>query len=376
LRVDGFIVTAPVGFNDYIVKSIGGNYFEILNSTIAGSPNPAGYNKGYWDIDRSGVLVVANHTKIHRCDISNVKRGIELKQIGYPNVNHVEEITNNYIHDCSNTGIFIFEQARVKIEYNHIYRQHPYKNPENPQHGSGIGLITAYATIRYNIVHSYGNSGGITYFTKSPWDGVNTNAIIENNLLYDSGGMSIAGIKSGCKVNNNTVIGHADANQTSMPGNERRYVYGNIRFRFNGSYVGDLECYNNLVLGLMVNNEGAKINAGNNITWDYEFPSPWRYSNTSMPNSLIAHPNYNLLEHGMFVEDPIDFSWPADKVNLKYSNQLFQDFHLAEGAPAINFGLAAKQTLKGLGTIGPDGFIRDDGIVRDSFHHSAGAYEF
>ena len=215
LRVDGFIVTAPVGFNDYIVKSIGGNYFEILNSTIAGSPNPAGYNKGYWDIDRSGVLVVANHTKVHRCDISNVKRGIELKQIGYPNVNHVEEITNNYVHDCSNTGIFIFEQARVNIEYNHIYRQQPYKHQTGPaQHGSGIGVISPEVSIRYNIVHSYGNSGGINYFTVPPWDGVNTNAIIENNLVYDSGGMRIAGIKSGCKVNNNTVIGHDDANVT------------------------------------------------------------------------------------------------------------------------------------------------------------------
>ena len=64
---------------------------------------------------------------------------------------------------------------------------------------------------------------------------------------------------------------------------------------------------------------------------------------------MIVHPNYNLLESGMFVQDPIDFSWPQDQWNRIYCNQLFQDFHLVEGAPAINFGSVAKQTPKGLG---------------------------
>ena len=378
LRFDGFLVKAPVGFNDKIVKSRGGNYFQVLNCKITGSANPAGYNAGYWDLNHGAVWIVANHIKIHHCDISNALRGIELKQSGFPNVNHVEEITNNYIHDCAGSGIYLFEQARAKIEYNHVYRQQPYKSKSGvAQHGSGIGVISPEVSIRYNIVHSYGNSGGINYYTVAPWDGVNTNAIIENNLIYDSGGMRIAGIKSGCKINNNTTIGHADANGTELTTtNERRYVYGSIGLVFHSSYVGDLECYNNLVLGMISNNKGVKINAGNNIVWDYEYPSAFRYSHTALPNSIIAHPNYSLLESGMFVQDPIDFSWPQDQWNQKYCNQLFQDFHLVEGAPAINFGLISKQTAKGLGSIGPDGFIQDDGIARDSFHHSAGAYEF
>ena len=52
------------------------------------------------------------------------------------------------------------------------------------------------------------------------------------------------------------------------------------------------------------------------------------------------------------------------------------DYHLAPDSPGINFGDPNNQPSDSLGSLGEDGFIRDDGPARDASHHSAGAYEY
>lgn len=50
-------------------------------------------------------------------------------------------------------------------------------------------------------------------------------------------------------------------------------------------------------------------------------------------------------------------------------------FHLTEGSEAINFCDPEFQPPTSLGSIGPDGFIRDDGPQGDENHHSVGCNE-
>ncbi len=44
-------------------------------------------------------------------------------------------------------------------------------------------------------------------------------------------------------------------------------------------------------------------------------------------------------------------------------------------SPAINAGDVGFQPPDSLGSIGTDGFIRDDGAARDADHHTVGPYE-
>ncbi len=320
------------------INNNGGDYVEIINCEVEGYANPDGYNKGYWDAG-SCVWLVGDHLKISGCEVHDCHRGIELVQTDYPNVDNIEEISYNYVHDCSGSGILIFDEAKVNISYNHVYRQWPYPDPDLPHiHGSGIGIEAEEVIIRHNIVHGYGNSGGINFYN-SEGGSYGHNNIVENNLVYDGGAIGLGAITSGCKCNNNTIIGHGAEDQDGVSGTgPRRYSYGGINFRPSSGYVGDLEFYNNVVVGLLGNTQAMNINAGGNIVWAYEYPEPWQYSDI-LENSIVVQPTIgdpDYFESGFFIQDPINFSWPNSKARGEYCNQLFQDFHPLMTSPACD----------------------------------------
>lgn len=113
LRFDGVFVNPDGSRLDEAVH-VKGNYFEILNSEI----RHLGYSSE--DTLKFAMYLDSNHFKIDRNEIHHAIKGINYKQYGYPNVDHIEQITNNYIHDIGRSFILAEGVSKVNISYNHL----------------------------------------------------------------------------------------------------------------------------------------------------------------------------------------------------------------------------------------------------------------
>jgi len=137
---------------------------------------------------------------------------------------------------------------------------------------------------------------------------------------------------------------------------------------------------------------GRVWNAGHNIVFAYLYPyqSQSNYHWNTLADSTIlcsADSGYGWHWKGAGWDPEADFfiAEGPDEMLLVISgsdpagyHREWADFRLKAGSPAINYGNVTKAIAAGksLGTIGPDGFIRDDGVIRDETHHSAGCYEY
>jgi len=260
--------------------------------------------------------------------------------------------------------------------------------------GSGFAIRSSNVSIRKNIVHGGATSQGLMFYLDVE------NMTVENNLFYDCGEVKIENLVGACVVRNNTGIGCI---RDITVGNMCNYRYSGYPLQVNlkSGYDGaGVSIYNNVSVGEFAspdpNNPDLHFTEDYNISWmgydrvgkitkgahskivvwkvgkvlhgwydyfediGYETNTD-EYTHVNPPQAFFVDPNYktdNSYGH---------YAWANGKTC---------DYHLAAGSPGINFGDPYNQPSDSLGSIGPDGFIIDDGPARDASHHSAGCYEF
>jgi hypothetical protein len=434
LRFDGIkvkILKPGVRTFSIIVDHV--NYVEFLNCYIYNFNRHLNYR----------VRLYGNNIRFHRCEVFHDEpsdlvpysfqpagnRGIEI-------VGENFKITNNYIHDFTASGIYVTGKSYGLIENNHIGPRHsnwPGMTPRDYYHGSLISLeMRGSITIRRNIIH-----GGARLLNIYGGAGKVNNLIVENNLFYDAAtgemirNTNEARLGDGCKFNHNTII----AKWENYPPDKDFSRYASaFAMPFDGSYSGDFEFYNNLIIGEVSNyvsvatwttdtayevNDWVKSGyygydciqahisnstnqpgtgsewrnywrfpgrtwkAGGNIVFAYLNPSGTQknYHWNTLPDSTILCSNdYGHKWHwkGEGWDPEKDFFIAAPDLCFRGTCHRLADFRLKPDSPPVNYGNVEKAIAAGksLGTLGPDGFIRDDGILRDENYHSAGCYEY
>jgi hypothetical protein len=274
-------------------------------------------------------------------------------------------ISNNEIHDMTGDGIVLGvvnssalgRTDPVIIANNHIHTMFEYgatiAHPTWGWHQDGIQFNDSeinHVIIRGNRIHYM---DGDAMFLKGRKDGVyNFDWTIENNLVYDvirptdinGTGYSVQVLDcNGIVFRNNTICGKGKfeaANEgTPTPTPPIFTVFANNIIR-------------RINLGTDVGSQGTTINYENNniigITEDYGM-GDFVWGAKSLMLSYNIDPNYN--------PNPARFK-------VLFTNYDANDFTLAAGSRAINFGNAAYAPTTDI-----------LGNTRDATHHSAGCYE-
>jgi parallel beta-helix repeat protein len=296
----------------------GVNYVNILGLTVNGSSGGlAEYpNKG------EGMKICGNNDSVIDCTISNIDFGFGIIA---DNVNNVllEGNSISYVHDQGNP------------DYGHgIYLS-----------GSNNGAVVEGNTIfdnDYIGIHVNGDAseGGI---------GLVTNALIENNVIYNNGqnGINCDGLQNSV-VQNNLIYGYQDYGMVlyqsdASAGSENNLIVNNTLVPASGADAAirildgstGNTIYNNILLG---GSEGTL-----------------RISNDSLPG---LHSDYNIVDNLYQSEDTSNLEslaqWQGQTGQDTHSiiapasmSTLFvnpsstpPDYHLAVGSPAVNAGTA------------------------------------
>lgn len=262
--------------------------------------------------------------------------------------------------------------------------------------GTGLAIHVPNTTIKKNIIHDF-DGQGIYFYAGN----VFYNMVVENNLIYDTGSYTaLAHFTGSALIRNNTFVGSIN-NDGLEAWNDILNRYGGQPFvigledGFNGTGV---EIYNNIIVGMWDLPDSDNYiedyniwwergtNAGENdlegahsivAVWKDESFNPHGYPEFFEELDGLAvwtqeHPQGS--EHTPFFVNPGYYTCP-DK-GLDDDKGLEWDYRLATGSPGINFGDPANQPTDSLGSVGADGFINNNGLTRDSSHHSVGCYEY
>jgi len=203
-------------------------------------------------------------------------------------------------------------------------------------HGNSITLMSGNIIVRNNTMHS--SRDGIAVYTV-----LVTNITIENNIMYDTTGIDLAGntgalgVGPNVKINNNTIVMQYDKSPwEGLSGEWSGDRYGEaIQAPFDSSYDGSLELKNNVIVGRFGFSSNNFISE-NNIVF---------CTGDNLSNSIVFSPDcqrrvinsYKQLEEGWNPEE--DF---FVEENFNFSSNHYQERDLrpkASGAlcnPAIN----------------------------------------
>ncbi len=295
--------------------------------------------------------------------------------------------------------------------------------------GSALSIRSPNTTIRGNIIH-YFQGQGLKLYTGALAGGY-SNMVIENNLIYDvSNGNDIHDIGGSCVVRNNLFIRYLANDGLNRSDILQRYPGGICGVQFHTGFNGiGFEFFNNIIIGKWelpdptdpaVNQYAEDYNMwwsrwdgssyvgqakGANsliVSWREDAPN---YSPRGWPN-YFTDIGYNVDIYGGKTgpnicttgEGPYDYDYSVDGITPFFvspgffhtqfsSGPLYPetlddeigstwDYRFAAGSPGINFGDVNNQPSDSLGSVGPDGFLKDDGQHRDVDHHSAGCYEY
>jgi hypothetical protein len=335
-------------------------------------------------------------------------------------------VTNNYICEMSEgSGIRVDgDSTGTVFSYNHVngcltyqddqYFPHNLVGTSNYHPGSGLSIKSSNTTIRNNIVHNGFSQGIMWYDTGTGYE----NMIMENNLFYDLGFFDGITTYTGRNhfyrvkgtlekpdiIRNNTFISRVVDSETDKYSILSRYYAAALTMAFYGTYDGTgLTFYNNIVVGQWglpspLDSAVNKYVENNNIFWeqggnagtknklgDKSIFAVWLSAST-----LQGYPNY-FEKVGESAVNTTQYNYTRDGVRPFFVNPGFYtgsvggfadkgrsslDYHLADNSPATNFGDSNNQPADSLGSLDANGFIRNDGPVRDKNHHSAGCYEY
>lgn len=210
---------------------------------------------------------------IENCEITKVASPINMS---YNNQDEIV-IRNNTLHYTLGNGLFVGNYDRknttVLIEGNHIYDQMSVEGA----HDSGMRISCHPITIRNNIVHSFGRTGGIVFYGGGqPADYGYSDVLIENNLIYDIHNdvmpFSCGEVGTNFTIRNNTIIGKHVVQGVEETSYNR---YGSAIMLSPPNLVPldakSLHIYNNIFVGLVsIGVDRAALNTideDNNIIW-------------------------------------------------------------------------------------------------------------
>ncbi len=352
-------------------------HLEVRNSSISN------FNHKY-ETGTAVRLVNSENILIYYCDISNVNRGFTASD------SRNVTLSRNHIHGLSGgSGFqyaggndnFIIEKNNVydsNFETNDLDPNSPYttSNPGGHPHASAISIRSNDVWIRGNIFHDIGSSSGIMFYNPDAAGGevAYNNIIIENNLLYDIQNVYVIRMNllgTSVIVRNNTFAGHLRDTTQATYRLRTAFIVQSLASGYDGS---GLHVYNNIMIGSV--NLPQMTQTANNIFWTYSlydnvhsFLSTPPDLGTKIMTSQAADYPIDYFTNNFFtgIDAEIDFTGAHHQV---------LDYHLTVNSEAVYFGDVDTQSGYSLGSIDANGFIQDDGPVRDAEHNSIGAYQF
>jgi len=379
------------------------DFVKLQNCTVRG-------NSKY--LTRHGIkITMSDNVEIYRCDISNIGAGT----IAIDCKNH--KLLYNHIHTMSEGSGVRIQASRLSpldvtgtlIQGNHIHGQDGVPTddyyPDGFHPGSAISIRVSNVTFSENIIHD-GFSQGIMFYVDEPGLMPYQNMVLENNLFYDTGFNRLRNVGGPMRIVNNTFVGCVNDDRVDNKyGILARYSGVPLHIDFTSGFdASDVIIYNNVIVGPWGISDPDKYNylEDNNIFWvrggdpyyqngkgSNTFMAVWRDNTT--PYALHGYPEFfedlDLSFNCFTPEYPggvpptpffIDPHYYTNKQTTIYRDDCGKtcDYHLAPGSPAVNFGNAAYQPTRSLGTIDENGFILQDGPTRDATRHSVGCYEY
>lgn len=235
---------------------------------------------------------------------------------------------------------------------------------------------------------------------------------VENNCVYDAPYCPLWYLKPSVGrpvvIRNNSFIGPRQEDALSPEYKIiDRYKYTMLHVRwFEGYDPNALTMTNNVVVGARYPIDGyvdgsltqigwADVDVDHNFWWAPSGRSPYGDEGAGeiygvwRDESLTLHGNPNYLEDIGWTGSTAEYDYAVDGITPVFVSPGFDtgsiydedrgkqwDYRLITGSPLINAGDSAAQSSTSLGSLGADGFLRNDGVARDASHHSLGAYEF
>jgi len=341
-------------------------------------------NAPRWYLDSTNVFTGINIFNASDVSVKNTyfrEVGLGIRILASKNIS----IDHNYIRVKGGSGIqYLGNSTNIIIENNHIHGEEYTPYPEDPLamkdvHQSIISIRGDNIIIRDNIMHSMAN--GIMTYTRSAVGGEDSydNIVLENNVVFkiDSGfAVRFYSLGNDILVNNNLFFsGMRKGSCVDGSSEDARYRYFTalaVHSLAPNNVGSGLSLYNNIFIGSVF--IPKTVIETNNIYWslsDYDLFS-WKETSTSNTSKVLVNSYLGCGGAPKLFEDTSFFKLP---LNLSSSNFNEINFLLAEKSLAKNFGNTFVQAKKSLGSIGSDGFIMYNGIIRNNVIHSAGPYE-
>lgn len=260
--------------------------------------------------------------------------------------------------------------------------------------GSCFAIRTGDIVIRKCVVHNvYNNLGQVvyTYGVSGQTPRYRNDILFENNLFYDINATTLMlrfeslgpSLESKVIIRNNIIVGRwpfsstnnnswnpADADYHNYYTNNNLYWASAqtpaLTTRWKEGWSEELGWYGNSRFAVW--SDGTRVRGKPNLFTDMGFRG--------------STPEYNYTTDGITPFFVIKSGVLAEREGFRFGGTHTQDkgktfdYRLASGSLGINFGDPTYQPEDSLGTIDEDGFIQDDGITRNAYRHSVGAYEF
>lgn len=372
IRFDGFRIRGAAGTRVVSLENV--RSVEILNNEILGE-KWAKSGQGTTGLQISGsdsVSIAGNHVhEIHTGLMVGGSTGTIIHR--------------NLIMPKAGSGIKYSgrNQAGV-IEANHV-KGAPYTSyPEDPDavqnpHASIISVRSGDLLIKGNLLHDMGSSSGVMFYSPDADGGESaySNITIENNAIFSTNNyyaLRIYNLGENFKVINNLLFARPREGSCDGFTKDARYRYNTalvVHSKADGFDGSGLHLFNNILVGALMAPE--TVRESNNVIWSWFNGSDW-LSQAPNSSSMLLTSSYagcgnhsRAFENGTFFEASLDFS--------SLSDDPVPNFSLGANSSGINFGDPDKQAAKSLGTVGSDGLLLDDGVVRSSSIHSVGPYE-
>lgn len=291
------------------------------------------------------------------CEIRAFAEGMQIRGSGDVRV------IGCHIHELNGTGIkYLPGNTNCLFEANHIHDSETL----NGIHAWGISLRSGDVVIRGNIFHDGFNSSCLMTYDDDVGNVYSfSNVTIENNLIFDIVNVYLIRfykLAGNIVVRNNTLIGQSRGKQ------DGRYALSTalvVHSYAPGGSGAELTVANNIMLGIA--DLPAEANVYNNVFWSCGSGGEWSCEGPGGSHVYTCSYGSKPLDEAgaLFMETP----------DFQQGHGRMQDFRLAPGSMAIDFGDPRRQPGSSLGALHADGFIRDSGPLRNDTHHSAGAYE-
>jgi len=296
---------------------------------------------------------------IQGCSVSQFCTGIKVGcYIGDTNGDWV--IKDNEIHTTAQSQLTIgasgsTTNGHILIENNHIHDNYQFQYGNEAweiTHASGIAIRADNMTIKGNIIHATGSTGGITFYTGSGGAGGFKDMVVENNLLYDIRSQYAARIydihDTGSVIfRNNTIIGHETGNTVPALRYGQAVTFRPINWATGGEKsvsCSGLKVYNNIVVGMMsfedaqTSGDGGMESYTEDYNYCYSMSDPdGNYNNTGANTTLALTARYGspseVFASGYFVG--ANYTTSMHRLNL---NDVYR---LVEGSSAIGRSAAS-----------------------------------